>query len=154
MLSLVLKSKPKCTVAPSSEYPLKCIREKNTWWHLWKFTVEFLLRLKGRVLNITTDPDTPWMERRWELQWGWPDTWSPGVPPNPLPTFTIETAWPMRMARSTLLWATYETLWTQKHYIYKKEIYHVKYILRLMVKNCKCVGNCFYFYSYSPATSS
>lgn len=62
------------------------------------------LRLRGTALCWVCALVPPWTAVRWGHLSGWPATWSPGAPPNPLLTFTIETAWARTMARSTPLW--------------------------------------------------
>lgn len=50
-----------------------------------------------------------WMEPRWGRLSAWHSTLSPGEQLNHLLTSTIETAWPMRMARSTHMWVNLST---------------------------------------------
>lgn len=62
-----------------------------------------MCRWSAGARSIITVTDTLRTEPGWERQSGWPAIWSPGEQPSPLLTCTTETAWLMRMGRSTLL---------------------------------------------------
>lgn len=68
-----------------------------------------LLRQKNGVPCYLLVFAPVWMEPRWGHLSAWHSTLSLGEQPNRLLTSTIETAWPMRTARSTHTWVNLST---------------------------------------------